>query len=219
MTSNNLLFNYNQVMEESKTFMSQINWADPSIYALWLAQSYYFVRHSTRLLSLAAAQAPFERDAIHKRFIDHVSEEKGHEHLALNDLRKLSFDIKNLPEFAVTKAFYQTQYFQLDRRPVTAFFGWILFLEGMAVTAGKEVYATLKRHYKDSQLSFIKLHVEEDEGHITAAFSALGVLSSTEEALLIDNMHTSMVLYKCMAEKCNSYNALKASTVSELSAI
>ena len=66
-------------------------WTDRAAYAGWLAQTYYYVRHSTRLLAAAAARFPHGRagDTMHHRFGAHIGEEKRHELLCVRDLQAL----------------------------------------------------------------------------------------------------------------------------------
>ncbi|MBK9294409.1 MAG: hypothetical protein IPM57_08175 [Oligoflexia bacterium] len=45
---------------------------DKDIYALWLAQTYYFVCHSTRLLAHGAALFDFDHNTYHYRYADRL---------------------------------------------------------------------------------------------------------------------------------------------------
>ncbi len=57
-------------------------WAENEYYCFWLAQSYYYIRNSTRLLASAAANFDVDRQDLFNRFVSHLREENGHEKLA-----------------------------------------------------------------------------------------------------------------------------------------
>src|SRR5262245_13457821 len=74
-------------------------WAHREAYAAWLAQTYYYVSHSTRLLALAASRYTVADDAFHLRCLEHLREEKSHEKLATADLKALGKTAREYPEF------------------------------------------------------------------------------------------------------------------------
>ena len=41
-------------MQDVERVMDSADWSDPDIYGNWLAQTYYYVCHSTRLLAAAS---------------------------------------------------------------------------------------------------------------------------------------------------------------------
>ncbi|HWU44947.1 MAG TPA: hypothetical protein VN132_15950, partial [Bdellovibrio sp.] len=47
-------------------------WEDKNFYCAWLAQTTYYVRHSTRLLALGGALAPLQQQELHNRFLKHA---------------------------------------------------------------------------------------------------------------------------------------------------
>src|SRR5690606_24416532 len=80
---------------QMKTAGEKFPWTSRKVYGDWLAQTYYYVRHSTRLLAAAAARFPLDErgSALHYRFAAHIGEEKRHEQLALHDLQQLGFTL------------------------------------------------------------------------------------------------------------------------------
>jgi thiaminase len=89
----------------------QFPWEERAAYADWLAQTYYYVRHTTRLIACAAARFPLDErgNSLHHRFATHMGEEKKHEQLAVHDLRQIGAAIEDLPEHASTRMFYESQ--------------------------------------------------------------------------------------------------------------
>ncbi len=49
-------------------------WSQKEFYAEWLAQTYFYVQHSTRLLCLSAARVGHYQNIHHLRMIDHMRE-------------------------------------------------------------------------------------------------------------------------------------------------
>ena len=68
----------NQLSKIENTY-NNINFEKKEVYAQWLAQSYFFVRHSTRLLNLSSGLTPFDLSFYHLRANEHAHEEKNHE--------------------------------------------------------------------------------------------------------------------------------------------
>ena len=63
----------------------------PQIYANWLAQTYYYVVHSTSLLGYSL---PYLKNVELKRhFENHLGEESRHDLLVLKDLDRLGFKL------------------------------------------------------------------------------------------------------------------------------
>ncbi|MBX9766551.1 MAG: hypothetical protein K2X47_04700 [Bdellovibrionales bacterium] len=96
----------NNVIQNVGADLKRVNWQDQDVYANFLAQTYYFVCHSTRLLASAASRFPVSQDQFFKRFVAHLGEEKNHEKIALTDLKNLECDVNDFPEMGETRAFY-----------------------------------------------------------------------------------------------------------------
>jgi hypothetical protein len=170
-------------------------WEDKNAYAIWLAQTYFYVCHSTRLLTLAASRFNIQRDALHRRFIAHTKEETAHEVLAIKDLEKLGWKITDIEETASIKAFYQTQYYQIEHVDPITFFGYILCLEGLAVKQGGFAAKKVVKAFGEKCASFLLLHSDEDPGHLEQAFKNLENTSSKEKEIIIENLKLSCALY------------------------
>jgi len=161
-------------IEHLKSLLNDINWKDTAFYELYLAQTFYYVKHSTRLLALSASRLDFDNhQKSHLRFIAHLKEESGHEAIVLNDLKNLNRDIRSIPEFFSTKALYQMQYYAVEHHHALSLLGYILFLECLASMVGPGIYQSIKHHYKPQQLSFLKLHAEEDPDHVSKAIELI----------------------------------------------
>src|SRR5215813_8139137 len=94
-------------LSELSRVIQNVPWHIKAVYGAFLAQTYYYVNHSTRLLALAASRFKSSEEPIHRRFIKHATEEMSHEILALRDLKHLGLSLDNYHEFPSTRAFYQ----------------------------------------------------------------------------------------------------------------
>jgi hypothetical protein len=180
------------------------NWRDKTVYAQYLAQTYYYVCHSTRLLALAASRMGIEDEKIHHRFLQHAAEERSHHLLAERDLRKLGYALSDFPELPLTSALYQSQYYRVEFIGPKSVFGYILALEGNAVTYGAGVYDVVCRAHGEDAASFLRVHSQEDPSHLDTAFSVVAAMSQHEQNLVADNLRWSCAMYevllKCIGE-------------------
>ena len=64
-------------------------WASRGAYAQWLAQTYFYTRHTSRLIALAASRFDTDHQDAHYGLLAHLKEEHRHEELAIADLSHL----------------------------------------------------------------------------------------------------------------------------------
>jgi hypothetical protein len=167
---------------------------DSEAYANWLAQTYYFVRHSTALLGFALPH--LKDDNLRHHFEKHLGEETRHDVIAIKDLQKMNRDLSEFEEAAATQAFYQSQYYRIQFEGGTALLGYILFLEGLSVHWGKDLHAVVKDIHRGS--SFLKVHVEEDPEHLNSAIEMIMSLSPEQQKIIMANFHFSLEMYSSM---------------------
>lgn len=171
---------------------------DKDVYAEWLAQTYFFVRHSTPLLGFALPH--LKNDELKRHFEHHLGEEERHDLIALKDIERLGRKINEFQEMNLTKAFYQSQYYRISFENGTSLLGYILLLEGMAVTWGQKMYGEIKDVHKNS-IFFLKVHAEEDPHHLDGAIDTIMRLSLEEQHLILENLRYSDEIYKGMLNK------------------
>lgn len=170
-----------------------------NFYANYLAQTYYFVDHSVRLLGLAMARS--ENKDFRNRCIKHIVEEKGHEMMCVNDLKFMGLKPTDFKELALTKAFYQTQYFKTDRNPISLL-GYILALEILAAKILPDLNVKIKELYPQS-MTFTKIHGEEDQDHIESGFKQLEMLNERDLELVLENFEFSLEIFMLMMSSIN----------------
>ncbi|HKU38511.1 MAG TPA: iron-containing redox enzyme family protein [Polyangiales bacterium] len=172
-------------------------WQEREAYADWLAQTYFYVRHSTRLLAASAARFALDErgNGFHYRFGAHLSEEKKHELLALHDMKVLGCSLADFPERHATRMFYEPQYFKIEHQEPLALFGYILPLEGISVSKGPWILERVRGAYGDRPTAFLKVHVNDDEDHLAKAFAVLETISDEQRALVEQNLHQTTAAY------------------------
>jgi pyrroloquinoline quinone (PQQ) biosynthesis protein C len=179
-------------------------WRDPAAYSDWLAQTYFYVRHSTRLLAVAAGRFGHDPrgDALHHRFGHHMGEENRHELLALNDLKHMKTGtIERFTELPSTRSFYEVQYAKIVMQDPNALFGYILPLEIASAKFGRAACDAAKEAFGAACVSFLKVHVEEDPDHVDKALQAVEGLGGREEALIAASIEQTAFGYCAMLEQ------------------
>lgn len=185
-------------------------WEDPKFYAMWCAQTYYFVSNSTRLLAAGAARLPVSRDVQHIRFINHCQEEKHHEVLIQRDLEALGFSVEDIPELPMTAQLYQSQFYLIEHHDPVALFGNIFYMEGMSLSSGPGVYERTRKAFGDKATTFLKVHVSNDIGHMEKAKAVLRTLTEPQLDLVERSLWQTVAIYESMvAEMLKQYRNIE----------
>lgn len=192
---------YDREVMALKAQMVDLPWEDKDFYISFLTQTYYFVRHSTRLLAVASGLAPLGEDSLHRRFAEHIAEEKGHDKMALGDLKRMGVT-ELASEHPATRNLYEGQYFKVEHQHPAALFGYILALEGIASLICPEIAPRVYQTHGLPSSTFLKLHVEEDPGHVEKAFQEIENLQGPTRALALDNMLQSLWSYSVFLSEC-----------------
>jgi hypothetical protein len=187
---------FKENIKRLETSVKTFPWSQKEIYAQFLAQTYYYVAHSTRLLAVSAARFSIAEEDLHRRFIKHMNEEKGHHLIASFDLKNLGFDIESFPELPTTKALYECQYYKSEYLGPTVLFGYILALEGLSVTYGKFAYEQVLENFHEKTVGFLRVHCDDDIEHIQAAFKHINQLDDSQILVIKDNFIQSCVMYE-----------------------
>jgi hypothetical protein len=169
---------------EINPILEAYNWENPKTYAAWLVQTYHFVKWTTRLLSLAAANAnPDSENHLHRYFLKHLPEEVGHENLILNDLNALGENLGAVN--CSTNDFVNHQRKTLSNQGAIHHLGYMLFLENLSISSGVRVLQRLKKIYKPEQIQFLSGHSEDDVDHVSLGINFVSRLSTQEQLSII----------------------------------
>ncbi len=188
----------NDKIAELVESVEQVPWRDKKATAAFLAQTYYYSRHTTRVLALAGSRFDFDNHNVHQRFIRHCAEEMNHERLADRDLASLGYSLKDFPEFPSTRAFYQTHYHTIEHVSPWSIFGYIVALEGLAVAKGEWLYNEIRQHHGEKAASFMKVHAADDIEHVKEAEKILASLPPGEMKNVEQHLETTCFLYRAM---------------------
>lgn len=185
-------------MKKSEKILISFPWEDTDSYANWLAQTYYMVSHSTRLVALAGALIDLEKPDLHARFIDHAKEERGHEIVCISDIKQLGKKLSDFDKFASSQAMYQVQYYWIQHKNPISFFGYTYALEMLACKFGPIVFSRVEKAHGSKCSKFLKLHSEADLDHMNKANEMILKLSDRELLLAGENLGLSCQLYRNM---------------------
>ncbi len=175
-------------------------WENKRAYGNWLAQTYYFVRHTTSFLSLTASRFGHWQRELQYHQIHHLREESGHDLLLLKDLEALEFGYQDFQELPETAALYQMQYYFIEHESPAAHFAYAHALEGLAAKKIELFYKRLEASYSPTACEFLRIHMIEDQGHFEEGLEVLDVLTETEADSYSRNLRQTSYLYIRMLE-------------------
>jgi pyrroloquinoline quinone (PQQ) biosynthesis protein C len=175
-------------------------WRSRPAYASWLAQTYHYIVHTSRIIALAASRCDRRHDELHRRLVHYLNEESDHDLLALDDLRALGHSIEEFPEHPLTAAFYQVDYYRIEHETPLALFGRSLLLEGAAAAGADRLADQVAEAFGEKTATFLRLHGREDPSHVDNAFRALEGVGQEEEAVIAAALTQSGVIYLAMMD-------------------
>lgn len=144
-----------------------------SAYLGWLAQSYEYVRYSTRILALTAGHFPLEMTKESNRFVKHAAEEKNHDQLLVRDAKALGANLFELPVLPEAEAFHKSLYFWIYQGKPSVILGWVLFLEGFAIRNAHRMAERAVEAHGGQAATFLSVHANEDPDHFEKAIQAI----------------------------------------------
>jgi hypothetical protein len=187
--------------------LNKQSWDDPEFYREYLAQTYYFVTYSCRMLAMAASLTEPARKEFYKRALHHISEEAGHENLALADLKKMGGKLEDHPESAVTRSMWECQFYKIQRQP-TSLLGYVLALEYVSARA-REVRVRLGQLWGEECVNFARVHADEDPDHVDKAIHQIESLPESERVEIWRNYEQSCRMYALLIEEVKATVAIR----------
>ncbi len=181
-----------------------MNINNPKIYGNYLAQTYYYVSHSTRMLAFAAGLMKRNDEPHFRRFVKHISEETAHEILAERDLEDLGFTPNDFYQLPETRMLWEPQFYKMQHENPLALMGYIIALEYFACTHLPRFYENVQDIYKGKACRFIKLHAEEDPDHTAKALELTAKLPLEIQQLVLINIVQTAKCYSSMVYACES---------------
>jgi hypothetical protein len=176
--------------------LAEYPWHSESAYANWLAQTYFYVRHTTSMICLCAAKFGPQDRKRHAHAVHHLAEEKGHDLLLLNDLDHLGHKISDFEELPVTQLFYQNQYHFILNEGPASHLGYALLLESMAAHYGPEIHRKVVKLFGPDSAKFWEVHTNADQDHAKEGMVELAQFSKEEQEQATKNLRQSAFLYR-----------------------
>jgi pyrroloquinoline quinone (PQQ) biosynthesis protein C len=175
-------------------------WENKTAYGCWLAQTYYFVRHTTSFLSLTASRfGPWQRERQYFQ-LSHLREESGHDELLLSDLNALGFKIETFEELPETAALYQSQYYFIDHENPASHWAYAYLLEGVAAKKIRIFIDRVESSHATGSSQFLRVHKDEDQGHFERGLGMLDHLTAAEADSYQRNLIQCAYFYAGMLE-------------------
>ena len=199
-------------VKKTEAIVKNSPWDQKEFYGWWLSQTYYFVSHTSRFLSLAAGFSKLDEPELHSFFIKHIPEETGHEKICLVDLKNLNLQVS--PEAEVTKSFHLFQRNKILTESVANHLGYMLFLENLSITLGAKLLKDLQQNFPNQGLKFLKLHTEEDIDHVKKAVEFAESLSPENKRIVQQAVDETCERYnKIILEGQRQFNSVKKPTM------
>lgn len=197
-----MLPNYHSAVAKMSKAIRNYPWENKEAYAQFLAQTYYYICHSTRLLAASASRFSQLDQSMHRRFLKHTDEENSHELLALRDLQKLGYSIQDFPEMPETSSLYEIQYYKIEHIDPAALMGYILALESMAGADFPWLKERTVGLWGKECAKFIQVHADEDPDHIEKAMQVIEGLKRDRLPAINHNIEQTALCYINMLEAC-----------------
>ncbi len=173
------------------------DWQNQNVYAEYLAQSFYYIRHSTKMLALAAGHTSLSEPKIFRRMVKHIGEEMNHELLCQKDLEALGFSLIDFHEAPATQSLYQSQYYKIQHQSPKAYLGYIYVLESLCCNVVPKILRDkLDPKYPKAATNFLRLHGEEDPGHLEQAKNVISNLNEQDLSEVANNMKHTIRAYE-----------------------
>lgn len=170
---------YISTMNETRQKVLSYDWQNKVFYTGWVGQIYHFLCHSTRMIPFAASQFDQTDEVYFNRCIEHSHEEKGHQMMAINDLKALGSYPLEHPMLPPTEQLYAYPYFVIEKEDPIAIFGISAYMEGLSIEMGKPVTEKVIQAFGKRAASFLISHTHDDEDHIQEVFGALQSMPAT----------------------------------------
>ena len=191
--------NLPQVKLLAQTFQ-EMPWTNKEFYKNWLAQSFYYTTHSTRMLAFAAGWSPAGEQNYYRRSLAHIREEQSHDLIAVRDLEKLGSQREKYAELEICRSLWEPQFYKMQRNP-KILLGYILALENLAVMTFPKLNQVLQETYGKEACHFVRVHAEDDPDHVEEAVRQIEACTADEQEEILKNFNQTCVAYRLLLEE------------------
>lgn len=152
------------------------------------------------LATAAGWSSPTEDKSYYRRSLTHITEEQGHDLIAVNDLKALGLSIDQFPELGITRALWEPQFYKILKDPASLL-GYILGLEILAVRTFKEFHSELCKTYPEAATKFVKVHADDDPDHVESALAQIEKCTEAEKKNIYMNFEQTLQMYGLMLQQ------------------
>jgi pyrroloquinoline quinone (PQQ) biosynthesis protein C len=176
------------------------NGASRQLYVDFLTEAYHHVKHTFRLLALAASRTSDERyqDAL----VEYMEEERGHEKWILDDIKTVGGDPEAVQAGAPgmpCRIMVGYAYYAIEHVSAYTYLGSVHVLEGMSVLLADKLADAMKKSLgqeSDAGFTYLRTHGSLDTDHV-AFFRTLvdGFEDPFTQRIIIDHARIFYRLY------------------------
>lgn len=181
-------------------------------YAAYLPETYHMVRHTSRMLALAAARCEDDRRGLRDWFITQTDEENNHDLFCIKDLRNLGHDPEEVlagqPHHGAWTLVCQN-YFMATYGNPAGILGVASITEGLGASIAGSMADVLVSDYgyRTESLTFMRSHSGFDAKHLEETKYAVNELIKTSDDLeaVIQGRAMTIISYAQMFTDCMNY--------------
>jgi pyrroloquinoline quinone (PQQ) biosynthesis protein C len=176
------------------------NGASRQLYVDFLTEAYHHVKHTFRLLALAASRTSDERyqDAL----VEYMEEERGHEKWILDDIKTVGGDpeaVRAGTPGMPCRIMVGYAYYAIEHVSPYTYLGSVHVLEGMSVLLADKLADAMKKSLgqeSDAGFTYLRTHGSLDTDHV-AFFRTLvdGFEDPFTQRIIIDHARIFYRLY------------------------
>ena len=175
--------------------MHAFPWESKNHYANWLAQSYFYVAQTTRMIAFAASRCGMDCDRLHWKFLEEAFEEREHEKLIMHDLKALGHKVSDFNELPQTAFFYQTLHYLIGNVSPVSTIGYAIVLEGLTASHLSQICDRVKNAHGANASTFLRVHCEVDADHYQHAVDFLQKLAPEDLQFVRTGILQAGVIY------------------------
>lgn len=178
-------------------------------YAAYLRETYHMVRHTSRMLALAAARCEDDRRGLRDWFITQTDEENNHDLFCIKDLRNMGYDpgqvLSSQPNQGAWALVCQNYYMATYGNPA-GILGVASITEGLGASIAGNMADLLVSNYgyRTESVTFMRSHSGFDAKHLEETEHAINNLISKPEDLeaVIQGRSMTIISYAQMFTDC-----------------
>lgn len=178
-------------------------------YAAYLRETYHMVRHTSRMLALAAARCEDDRRGLRDWFITQTDEENNHDLFCIKDLRNMGYKtdevLSGQPNQGAWALVCQNYYMATYGNPA-GILGVASITEGLGASiAGNMADILVSTYgYRTETVTFMRSHSGFDAKHLEETEHAINNLISSKQDLdaVIQGRAMTIISYAQMFTDC-----------------